>query len=110
MSKYIDQQGRTLFVHDGISAGRDWAVYYRKPSGSLRRVKSKRLPVCASREAAQRYLDGWAMARELRVTAGSPAGPQPGEGRSMPRPATHANLGGVSDGTGNHQDVRCRGQ
>ncbi|RJQ07574.1 MAG: hypothetical protein C4551_06615 [Bacillota bacterium] len=67
MTRYIDRHGRVLFVHDGISDGRAWGVFYRKPSGSLCRVKSEHLPVCGTQEAAQQCLDGWAKARKLRV-------------------------------------------
>jgi hypothetical protein len=70
MTRYLDRHGRTLFVHDGISNGRAWGVFYRTPSGSLRRVKSDQLPMCPTREAAQNCLDAWARARKLRVVEG----------------------------------------
>lgn len=52
--------GRILFVHDGISSGKTWATYYRKPSGSLKRVASKDLPLRPTRAEAQSDLDRWA--------------------------------------------------
>jgi len=46
--KYRDAKGRTYFVDRGISHGNNhttYATYYRKPSGSLKRVVSKNLPL-----------------------------------------------------------------
>ena len=54
MSESID-----LIVSDGLSGGRAWATYRRKPNGSLARVKSPRLPLRATREEAEHDLDLW---------------------------------------------------
>lgn len=45
-----------LLVSDGISNGKTWATYQRKPSGSLRRVCSKHLPLRNSRDEAEKDL------------------------------------------------------
>lgn len=51
------------FVSTGISGGnpanRKWATYERKPNGSLRRVKSKYLPLRATKEEAEEDLAEW---------------------------------------------------
>lgn len=60
MARYIDELGRVLFVADGISGGKWWATYYRKPSGSLKRLASKFLPLRESRLAAEADLRLWA--------------------------------------------------
>ena len=65
MTRYLDRQGRVLFVNP--ANGGSWGVFYRMPNGSLRRVKNEQLPVCGTEDAAQRCLDGWAKARKLRV-------------------------------------------
>jgi ribosomal protein L13 len=57
---YRDKTGRVLFVSDGISDGRSWGVFYRKPSGGLKRVVSKYLPMVATRQEAQRNLNLYA--------------------------------------------------
>jgi len=61
-----DRRTRILFVSDGISGGRSWATYYRKPSGSLARLKTPRLPLRASRAEAQADLDEYAQRFALR--------------------------------------------
>lgn len=60
------RSGQLYFVSDGVSRGTAWAVYTRRPTGSLRRVKSPRLPVCATRGEAQQLLDRWARERGLK--------------------------------------------
>ena len=50
-----------VFVSDGISEGRHWTTYYRKPdNGSLKRVVSAKLQTRDTREEAQNDLDDWA--------------------------------------------------
>ena len=60
---YMTRDGRTLFVHSGISGGRTWSTYYRIRTGSLRRLKT--MPVRETREAAQADLDAYAEAKRL---------------------------------------------
>jgi hypothetical protein len=55
----VDRRGRVLFVSDGISGGKTWGTYYRKPSGSLKRLVSKHLPLRTSRAAAEADLRLW---------------------------------------------------
>ncbi len=57
MTKYIDGNGQILKVSSGISNGETWMTCRVKPSGSLRRVKSKFLPLRGTKEEAQRDLD-----------------------------------------------------
>lgn len=64
-AQYTDGK-RTLFVSDGISGGRQWGTFRRKPSGSLQRVKSPMLPMRTSRARAQVDLDAWAASRGYR--------------------------------------------
>ena len=51
--QYRDKQGRVLFVSDGISQGGFFGTFTRKPSGSLRRVVSKALPMRITRVEAE---------------------------------------------------------
>ena len=55
------------FVSDGISGGRVWATYRRRPNGSLERVKSRRLPLRPTREEAEHDLAAW-LAERAPVT------------------------------------------
>jgi len=69
--QYRDAKGRVYFVDSGICrAGRcggkmTYATYYRKPSGSLKRVVTKFLPTRAVRQLAETDLaiyaakNGW---------------------------------------------------
>lgn len=49
-----------VFVSDGISRGRSWGTFYRLPSGSLRRLVRKSLPMRVTRDEAQADLDAYA--------------------------------------------------
>ena len=62
---YLDADGRSLFVSDGISSGRSWGTFYRKPSGSLARVKSPKLPMRPTASEAQADLDIYAITHRL---------------------------------------------
>lgn len=42
-----------LFISDGISDGKQWGTFERKPNGSLRRIKSKYLPMRPTKEKAK---------------------------------------------------------
>jgi len=64
-TSYRDFQDRILFVSDGISHGTTWMTVYQKPSGALKRVVSKFLPLRKTREEAQADLDRFAKARGL---------------------------------------------
>lgn len=48
---YRDDQRRLLFVHDGISGGRSWGAFHRKPNGSLKRYTG--LPMRDTRTEAE---------------------------------------------------------
>lgn len=67
MAEYVDKKGRRLFVSDGIARGTHWMVCFRKPTGSLKRLVSKELPVCTSRSRAQQLLDAYAAKHGLMV-------------------------------------------
>ena len=56
---YIDSKGRILFVSDRISRGKTFCTFYRSDSGSLKRLKSKHLPLRDSRAAAEADLRLW---------------------------------------------------
>jgi len=58
MVAFIDDQGRRVFVSDGIIQGRCWGVYRRKPSGSLQRIKS--VPIRWTRAETERDLEDYA--------------------------------------------------
>lgn len=65
---YRDDQGRLLFVHDGISRGKEWGTFYRRPGGGLKRFRG--LPMRALREQAEEDLRLRALRRRWRpVTA-----------------------------------------
>ena len=68
--KYIDAQGRVLFVSAGL--GDEYGTFWRSASGGLHRVKSPAMPMVASREEAQRNLDAWAEKKGLKPV--EPAG------------------------------------
>jgi len=62
MTAYVDDKGRRLFVSSGI--GRDiFMTFWRKPTGSLKRLVSKAVPPRPSREQAQADLDQLAARR-----------------------------------------------
>jgi len=64
-------------VSAGISGGEWWATYTRRPSGGLRRVKSPKLPLRATRAEAERDLCDWLSYRvhlDPRTTAAERAG------------------------------------
>jgi hypothetical protein len=63
--EYIDQKGRNLFVSSGISGGEMWGTFFRKPTGSLKRVTSKSLPMRHSKQIAQDDLDRYAIKKKL---------------------------------------------
>ncbi len=46
-------------VSQGIGSSGPWMVFERRPSGSLRRICSKALPIRASREEVQEDLRKW---------------------------------------------------
>ncbi len=57
---YTDRRGRRLFVHDGISNHSTFGTFYRKPSGSLKRLVSKNLPMRDTAVEAQADLNRFA--------------------------------------------------
>lgn len=62
---YLGKQG-VLFVHDGISNGREWGTFYRDPrTGSLRKLRS--LPMRRTIAEAQHDLDEYARVHKLTV-------------------------------------------
>ena len=60
--------GEEYVISDGISEGRSWGTYTRRPNGSLKRVVSPKVPVRASREEAEADLKRW-----LGLSAAEPA-------------------------------------
>jgi hypothetical protein len=63
-TRYADDQGRETFVSMGISGqfredACTYAVYRRKPNGSLQRVQSPALPLRLAHAAAQSDLDAY---------------------------------------------------
>lgn len=68
--KYKDQEGIELFISSGISKGDAWGTFYKKPSGTLKRVKSKYLPMCLFKQDAQADLDRYAIRKELKGLKG----------------------------------------
>lgn len=67
--RYLYLQDRVIFVSPGLTNGSNWMTCYQKPNGSLRRVKSKFLPLRDCREKAQADLDRWARGRGLEVVS-----------------------------------------
>lgn len=65
MTEYINEKGQILKVSSGISSGEHWMTYRVKNSGSLQRVKSKFLPMRATKQEAQEDLDRYAEERGL---------------------------------------------
>lgn len=59
--RYVDEEGREVFVSDGIAAGRYYGSYRRKPNGiSIKRIKTRFLPLRKRREEAQADLNAYA--------------------------------------------------
>ena len=65
-STYRDNQGRLLFVSAGISDGTIWGTYFRKPTGSLKRVCSPSLPLWLCRDDAEKDLLFYALERGFK--------------------------------------------
>jgi hypothetical protein len=58
--------GVRYYVSDGISEGRWWAAYTRKPNGSMKRLVSPHLPLRENVEDARLDLEAW-VAGDSRV-------------------------------------------
>lgn len=67
---YRDFLGRVLYVSPALTNGTTWMTVHQKDNGSLKRVKSKWLPLRGTREQAQADLDRWAKERGLPVIRG----------------------------------------
>lgn len=63
--RYCDFQGRVLYVSPALTNGTTWMTVYSKDNGSLKRVKSKWLPLRETREEAQADLGRYAEGRGL---------------------------------------------
>jgi hypothetical protein len=65
---YKDNKGRILFLSQGIGQT-EWGTFYRKPFGSLARVKSPSLPMRPIKEQAAQDLHEQAKRRgwELEI-------------------------------------------
>ena len=68
--RYSDFQGRVLYISPALTNGSTWMTVYSKENGSLRRVKSKWLPLRETREQAQEDLDRYAEERGLPAVRG----------------------------------------
>ena len=64
--RYLDDQGRVLFVSGGLSRDK-FGTFWRSPSGGLHRVKSPAMPMVPSKEEAQQNLDDWAAKKGLQL-------------------------------------------
>lgn len=61
MPRYQDEEGREIFVSDGLAAGQYYCSFRRKPNGiSVKRVKTRFLPLRKRREEAQADLNAYA--------------------------------------------------
>lgn len=73
MAEYIDEKGCLVKVSSGISGGKAWMSCRVKPSGSLQRVKSKKLPERDTEKEAQEDLDryagerGWPLVADVMI-------------------------------------------
>jgi hypothetical protein len=65
--RYLDPQGRELFVSDGIGGGKAFFTCYRRPTGSLKRYVSPELAVRPTEAEAQADLDRFARKRRLEA-------------------------------------------
>jgi len=63
---YRDFLGRVLYVSPSLTNGTTWMTVYSKENGSLKRVKSKWLPLRVTRGEAQADLDRYAEERGMR--------------------------------------------
>lgn len=63
---YRDFLGRVLYVSPALTNGTTWMTVYSKENGSLKRVKSKWLPLRVTRGEAQADLDRYAEERGMR--------------------------------------------
>jgi len=57
-SRYLDKNGRVIFVSTGLG-GSEFGTFWESPAGGKHRVKTQAMPMTTSREEAQRNLDAW---------------------------------------------------
>lgn len=67
---YRDFLGRVLYVSPALTNGTTWMTVYSKENGSLKRVKSKWLPLRVTRGEAQADLDRYAEERGIPAIRG----------------------------------------
>lgn len=63
--RYLDENGREIFVSAGIG-GEEYGTFWRSHTGGLHRVKSPAMPMVSSRNEAQKNLDAWAEGKGLQ--------------------------------------------
>lgn len=90
---YTTASGVVYVISDGLSHGKSWGTYQRKPNGALRRVVSKWLPLRSTRKEALDNFDRWIA--NLMYNRASAAG------RDELRPVYEALLGHKSWATAN---------
>ena len=64
-TSYTTASGRIYEINEGLSRGKTWGTYERKPNGALRRIVSPRLPLRATREEALEDFWVWIGQRSL---------------------------------------------
>ena len=69
MSKqYYDENGALIFASCGISDGSKWMTVRQKTTRSgTHRIKTKRLPIRATRDEAQADLDAYAREKQWNI-------------------------------------------
>ncbi|MCL4440447.1 MAG: hypothetical protein M1609_07630 [Firmicutes bacterium] len=68
--RYLDKNGKVIFVSDGLwSSGdeKEYGTFWESVSGGHHRVKTQAMPMVASQEEAQRNLDAWAEKNGLQL-------------------------------------------
>lgn len=61
--RYLDKNGRTIFVSEGLwssSGEKEYGTFWQSASGGNHRVKTQAMPMVGTWEEAQRNLDTWA--------------------------------------------------
>jgi len=67
-----DDKGRAVVVSDGISKGKQFGLFVCKPSGTLKRIKAKSVPMVDDQERAMQLGIAYAARKGWTLTVGDP--------------------------------------
>lgn len=67
MTRYRAKDGRELFVSDGESNGKEWAIYYTTLSGEVKRASVLQPEPCQHKRLAEILLNAYAKQYQFEV-------------------------------------------